>query len=69
MTKWELMKSPVLEQAMASQLDEFALNILNRTYDQESVWEQIPAMKLVEQIYTGAGIVRPPEQSAKGGDR
>jgi len=57
------------EQAMASQLDEFALNVLNRTYDQESVWGQIPAMKLVEQIYTGAGIVRPPEKSGKGGSR
>lgn len=39
------------EQAMARQLDEFALDIFNNHWDASSYWDQLPAMQLIESAY------------------
>lgn len=39
------------EQAMARQLDEFALDIKHQRWDASSYWDQLPAMQLIESAY------------------
>lgn len=46
-------------QSMATQLDDFARNVIEGRFDGDCVWEQIPAMRVVEQIYTEAGLIWP----------
>ena len=46
-------------QSMVTQLENFARNVMGQRFDQDCVWEQIPAMRVIEQIYTEAGFLWP----------